>query len=328
MGRFINKKIVYLDADEEDREFFTGERLQRLKNMGSYEIYYGRPQSVSEYTDRIGSAEAIILRWHLPLEALKSASNLKIVSCMGIDFAEFIDIYEAANLGVTVCNTPGYGDDAIAEHALALMLAASRNLINLDAHLRAGIWDQSFQGIQLRGKQIGIVGFGSIGQRFTSLVQSLGMNVLVWTRNKAAWQEQIPGIRFVTLEELLKNSDFISIHLALTPETRGLFGKQLFSKVKPGAILVNTSRGKLIDEDSLVTALNTGRLKAAGLDVYSKEPILQTHPLCRLPNVVLTPHVAFNTIEANRNLHDMAINNLLCYFQGNPINVVAHPEVR
>jgi D-3-phosphoglycerate dehydrogenase len=205
------------------------------------------------------------------------------------------------------------------------MLAAARNVCRLDRDLRAGRWNQSVPALELRGKHVGLVGFGGIGARFAALAKGIGMHVRAWTRNPDPQRAREHGVEFTDLETILRESDVLSVHAALTPETEGLLDARALSRTRPGVIVVNTARGEIIDEDALLTALRSGHVAAAGLDVYHEEPLSADHPFLALDNVLLTPHVAFNTPEATLALLDITIDNIVSYFRGTPTNVVAAP---
>jgi len=175
---------------------------------------------------------------------------------------------------------------------------------------------------------VGLVGFGGIGARFAALAKGIGMNVRAWTRNPDPPRAREHGIEFVDLETILRDSDVLSVHVALTPETEGLLDARALSLTKSGVIVVNTARGEIIDEDALLAALRSGHVATAGLDVYHAEPLSGDHPLLALDNVLLTPHVAFNTPEATHSLLDITIDNIVSYFRGTPENVVAAPGKR
>lgn len=318
----VKRKIVYPDASDDSRELLVGERLERLQALGEFTVHYGKPQDVSAFNARIGDANAVLLGWGLPQEAIRDAPNLEVISFTGIGVSSFVDLSLAGERGITVCNAPGYGDNAVAEHALALMLAAARQIAIADRELRADFWNQTRTGIELRGKQAGLIGFGGIGQRFAELALSLGMTVKVWTRNPDRERAERRGVEFVELDALLASSDVVSVHVALTAQTEKLLGKREFSLMKPGAILVNTARGQIVDENALCDELRNGGLHSAGLDVFAQEPLPVNHQLVGLDNVVLSPHIAYNTPQATEALYDIAIDNLVAYFEGTPVNIV------
>jgi D-3-phosphoglycerate dehydrogenase len=253
---------------------------------------------------------------------MRQCRTLRAVSFTGAGVENFVDLDLATELGITVMNTPHYGDNAVAEHTLALLFALVRRIPKHHFNLVHGIWDQSEQGTELRGKTIGIIGFGGIGRRVAYLSSCLGMKVLCWTRKPDPGRGRV---EFVSLEELLRQSDIISLHLALTPETRGIIGKKEIGLIKRGAYLINTARAELVDSEALIEALRTKHLAGAAFDVYEREPLPADSPLLSLDNVVLTPHVGFNTPEATKRIIEIAVENLINFARGVPTNVVSRP---
>ena len=318
-------KIVYPDAGENLDEELSEASRRKLEALGGLAVHYGRPSSHEEYRRRIGDARAVLLGWDLPAEVMLAAPALELVVFTGIGVARFVDLPRAAAKGITVCNCPGYSDNTVAEHALALLLAAARHLPRLDADLRAGRWNQSSMGMELRGRKLGIVGFGGIGRRFAALARALGMQVVAWTRHPDPERARAAGVEFLPLERLLAECDVVSLHVAGTPETEGMIDAAAIARMKPGALFVNTARGELVDEAALIEALRRRRIRAAGIDVYREEPLPPSHPFLGLDNVVLSPHVAYNTPEAAIALHDIAVECLVRYFSGHPVHVVAAP---
>jgi D-3-phosphoglycerate dehydrogenase len=221
-----------------------------------------------------------------------------------------------------VCNTPGYADRTVAEHALALLLASTRRLPRLDREVRSGGWGR-IQGIELTGKRLGVIGFGGIGRRMAELGRGIGMDVVAWTRHPERYPEA--GVPLVPLETLLETSQAVSIHVALGPDTEGLIDAAALARLPPGAILVNTARGAVVDEPALVAALASGRLGGAGLDVFATEPLPPDHPLATLDRVVLSPHAAYATPEASAEIMELAVGNIERYVAGDPRHVVAAP---
>jgi len=201
----------------------------------------------------------------------------------------------------------------------------ARHVPQLDTDLRNGRWNQSLDGMELGGKQLGIIGFGGIGRRVSELARAFGMTVKVWTRNPSEARAHEHGVEFVSLNDLLQTSDVISLHVALTDDTKNLINVTNIQQMKPGSILINTARGEIVDEAALVDALKERHLKAAGLDVYHQDPLPANHPLLALDNVVLSPHVAYNTPEAGDAIYEIAVENIVKYYEGNPINIVAAP---
>ncbi len=317
--------IVFADADPPQVPLMVGARLARVEALGAFSVYEGFAANAADYEARIAGATAIMIGWELPVEVMRKAPRLEVISFLGTGAANNIDLPEAAARGITVCNTPGYGDNAVAEHALALLFAVARDIPRLDRTLRTEGWNQLDPGFELRGKKLGLIGLGGIGSRMAELATALGMEVLAWTRNPSPERAKRAGVTFAPLEAVLAESDVISLHLLLTPETQNLLGAAELDCMKPGAVFINTARAELVDEAALIARLRAGRIAAAGIDVYLKEPLPSNHPLLDLDNVVATPHVGFNTPEATIALVDMGIDNLVQYFAGNPINVVVAP---
>jgi D-3-phosphoglycerate dehydrogenase len=320
-------RIVYPDANQHIGALMTGARLERIEEAGQFTAHVGRPENDQQFIERIGDANALMLGWGLPVDVMSAAPNLELIAFVGIGAGNFVDLAAAVGRGITVCNTPGYADNTVAEHALAMMLATARHLRRLDRDLRNGRWNQSAAGLELRGKKLGLVGFGGIGARFAALARGIGMTVRAWTRNPSPERARQHGIEFTDLDFILRDSDVLSLHAALTPETERLLDSRALALTKPGVTIINTARGEIIEENALLTALRSGHVAAAGLDVYHQEPLPSDHPLLTLDNVLLTPHVAFNTPEATHALLDISVDNIVHYYRGDPINVVAAPAM-
>ena len=240
---------------------------------------------------------------YMPTELVAQCKRLKHIVFLGTGAASYMNIDELkARCGVTVHTIKGYGDVAVAEHAIALMLAAARDVARMDRDVRAGTWTPQ-EGVQLNGKTLGVIGLGGIGTEVARLGAGLGMRVAAYNRTP----RQIPGVAMVDIDTLLAGSDVVSMNLVLNDGTRGFLSKERIARMKPGAILVNTARGALIDEDALIAALKSGHIRHAGLDVFHAEPLKSDHALAQLPNVTLTSHAAFRTLEASMTLLRRAI---------------------
>jgi D-3-phosphoglycerate dehydrogenase len=214
-----------------------------------------------------------------------------------------MNIAELKDLGITVHIIKGYGDTAVAEHTIALMFDCARDIARMDRTLRAGTW-KPLEGIQLLGKTLGVIGLGGIGSETARIAKGIGMKVIAYNRTRRA-DAPVP---LVDLDELLSTSDVVSLNLVLSDETRGFLSAQRIARMKPGAILINTARGALIDEDAMMAALRSGHIRQAGLDVYHSEPLKADHPLTRMENVTLSAHAAFRTLEASMTLLRRAID--------------------
>ena len=238
---------------------------------------------------------------YMPTELVAQCPALKHVVFLGTGAASYMNVDELKSRGVSVHTIKGYGDTAVAEHTIALMFAAARDVARMDREVRAGTWTPQ-EGVQLFGKTLGVIGLGGIGSEVARIGRGIGMHVIGWNRTRRA------GVPLVELDTLLARADVVSINLVLNEETRGFLGKERIARMKPGAILVNTARGALVDEAALIEALNSGHIRHAGLDVFQAEPLKADHPLAKLANVTLTSHAAFRTLEASMTLLRRAID--------------------
>ncbi len=238
---------------------------------------------------------------YLPTELVERCDALKHVVFLGSGPASYMDVAALQERGIAVHTIRNYGDTAVAEHAIALMLAACRDIARMDREVRSGTW-VTHEGVQLSGKTLGVIGLGGIGREVVRLGRGLGLKVIAWNRTAH------PGDPLVALDELLARADLISLNVSLNEDTRGMIGPAQFARMKPGVILVNTARAGLVDEAALLAALRSGRIRHAGLDVFHHEPLASDHPLARMDNVTLTAHAAFRTPEASLTLLRRAID--------------------
>jgi D-3-phosphoglycerate dehydrogenase len=244
-----------------------------------------------------GAAIAIVDHTYLPTEIAQQCAGLKHVVFLGTGARSYMNIEELAALGITVHLIRGYGDTAVAEATIALMWAAARNLALMDRDMRDGRWVRE-DGMQLTGKTLGLIGFGGIGAEVARIAAGSGMQVIAWNRTP----KSLPGVTFVDLDTLLRDSHVVSLHLLLDDATRGFLSRERIAAMRPGAILVNTARAGLTDEAAMIDALQSGHLRHAALDVFEIEPLPADHPLTTLSNVTLSAHSAFRTPEASDNL--------------------------
>jgi len=270
------------------------------------EIHVGDP--TGDELVRLCAGRSHILNDHsrFTVEILERCPDLRCIVFLGTGAASFIDLDAAERLGIRVRSYKGYGDRSVAEHAFALMLAAAHRIAEMDRDVRAGLF-QPKNSIELLGKTVGVIGTGGIGREMVRLCAGIGMKVLAWNRSG------VPGdlpCEAVGLDELLRRSDVVSVHLALNEYTRGLLDRDKLALLKPGAIFVNTARGAIVDEAALVEALREGRIAHAALDVFTEEPLPAESPLRALSNTTLTPHAGFMTREASVNLLRMALEIL------------------
>ena len=287
--------------------------FQKLSQAGEVQHFDTLPGSEAELIRRMQSADiAINIRAssHFTKSVFERCPGLRMLSLWGTG-TDDVDLRSAEALGVTVTNTPGVSAASVAEHALALMLALARGIPAQDAAVRQGSWPRG-AGTELYGKTLGIVGLGAIGSRFARIAQGIGMRVIAWTMGP----DQAPGFERVDLDELLRASDVVSIHLRLSPQSEGFIGRRELSLMKPTAILVNTARGAIVDEAALLDVLSRRAIFGAGLDVFAHEPLAPGHPLTKLSNVVLTPHSAGITPEALEAGLQLAVENVRYFLRG------------
>ncbi len=315
-------KIVCPDGSMTDRQSLSAELEERLQELGSFTWFYGRPETSEVFLERVGDADGILLIWGIPPEVLGSCPRLRIVSFAGADPRKFIDLPLATSKGIVVTNTPHYGNHAVAEHTMALVLSCAKRITGFNGLLHQGVWEHSGYNMELWGRTLGLVGLGGIGGEVARLAQAFGMQVLCWTRQATPERARTHGVKFVTLRELFEQSDVVSLHVTHTPETERLITRELLELLKPGVIFVNTARAELVDNQALAELLEKKKLGGVGLDVYDVEPIGRDNPFLRMENVVLTPHVAFYTAEANYNILKIGVDNLVAFFTGHPQNVV------
>ena len=277
------------------------------------------PATEERLIERIATAEVVInirSSTRFTENVFEQCPDLRLLSLWGTG-TDNVDLAAAARHGVTVTNTPGVSAISIAEHALTLMLAVARRILLLDAEVRQGGWPRG-NAAQMHGKTLGIIGLGAVGRRFAGLGAGIGMRVIAWTMHP----DPALGFELVSLDDLLRSSDVVSLHLRLSAETRGFIGKREFEKMKSSAIFINTARGPIVDEPALIEALAARRIAGAGLDVFEVEPLPVGHPLSLLDNVVLTPHCAGVTPEALEAGLELSITNIWNFLEGRPTNVV------
>jgi D-3-phosphoglycerate dehydrogenase len=300
---------------------------ERAKKLGDVAVFSERgADAEQELIRRIGRAEiAINIRAHARFsEAVFAACPALKMVCVWGTGTDNIDLNAAGMRGVTVCNTPGVNAFAVAEHALALMLAVARRVPTLDAEMRKGKWPRELH-TQLVGKTLGVFGMGTIGARVAALGKAIGMDVLGWSALGQEARIRAAGATPAAKDEILAKADVISLHVRLSTDTRGFIGRKELGMMKPTAILVNTGRGALVDLDALMGALKERKILGAGLDVFHQEPLAPDDPILSLPNVVLSPHNGGQTPEVIRDGLLRAVENVEHYLQGKPRDVVVAP---
>ena len=316
-------KIVVLDKPREN----PGEiDWSALYELGEIEMNERVPQN--EALAHIKDADIVMLnKTNLTEDMLKQCNNLKMISVIATGY-NTVDVAAAKKLGIPVSNVPSYGTEGIGQHAFALLMEITNHVAYHDAEVRKGrkagpedwcFWD--YPSIELENKTMGIVGAGRIGQIMARGAQAFGMKVLAYDTYKNPALES-DTFKYCNLDELLKNSDVISLHCPLFPETENMINAESIAKMKDGVILINNSRGALVDEQALADALNSGKIYAAGLDTVRNEPIREDNPLLKAKNCFITPHISWTAVEGRQRLATYAIDNVKAFLDGNPKNIV------
>lgn len=298
-----------------------------LAVLGDLKVY-DRTEA-SHIVERIGDAELILTnKTPISADTMKACKKLRYVGVLATGF-NIVDVAAAKAAGIVVTNIPTYGTDAVAQFAFALLLEVCHHVGHHAQTVRDGEWTKCpdfcywhHPLIELAGKTMGLIGFGRIGQRTGEIARAFGMKVLAFDEypNKAFEKD---GISYTTLDRLLAESDVVSLHCPLTDKNKGMINRDSIAKMKAGAILINTSRGPLVDEAALAAALDSGKLAAAAVDVVSTEPIKADNPLLKARNALVTPHIAWAPKEARSRLMDIAVDNLRAFVAGAPKNVVS-----
>lgn len=298
-----------------------------LAVLGDLKVY-DRTEA-SHIVERIGDAELILTnKTPISADTMKACKKLRYVGVLATGF-NIVDVAAAKAAGIVVTNIPTYGTDAVAQFAFALLLEVCHHVGHHAQTVRDGEWTKCpdfcywhHPLIELAGKTMGLIGFGRIGQRTGEIARAFGMKVLAFDEypNKAFEKD---GISYTTMDRLLAESDVVSLHCPLTDKNKGMINQDSIAKMKDGAILINTSRGPLVDEAALAAALDSGKLAAAAVDVVSTEPIKADNPLLKARNALVTPHIAWAPKEARSRLMDIAVDNLRAFVAGAPKNVVS-----
>lgn len=264
-------------------------------------------------------AVAMRERTRFTAEVLRRLPDLKLLVSTGARNAA-IDVAAATRQGIAVSGT-GYYPEPTAEHTWALILAAARNLPAEERSMRDGGWQRTV-GTDLRGKTLGLLGLGNLGGRVARIGQAFGMDTIAWSQNITPERAAEHGVQAVTKQELFADADVLSVHLVLSDRTQGLVGSAELAAMKPSAILVNTSRGPIINQDALLDTLRRKAIRCAALDVYDIEPLPPDHPFRALPNTVLTPHIGYVTRELYEVFYRDAVEDIAAFQAGQPIRAI------
>jgi glycerate dehydrogenase len=301
-------------------------RWAALEKLGPTMVYDRTPQEL--ILERASGAQAVLVnKVALDADTLRALPHLRYVGLLATGY-DRVDVRVARELGITVTNVPAYGTDSVAQSAIALLLELCHRAGLHSEAVRSGAWSSSKDFcfwlsplVELRGKTLGVVGFGRIGRRTAEIARALGMQILA-SNEVGASSPSLGEFQWALLEELLQAADVVSLHCPLTPETSGMINSERIAQMKPSAFLINTSRGGLVVDQDLADALNDGRLAGAGLDVLSLEPPPPESPLLKAKNCIITPHMAWATREARERLMTTVAENLIAFQEGRPQNVV------
>ena len=320
-------KIVILDGYTENPGDISWAPFEKLGELVVYD--YTAPSEIFERLS--GVSVCLTNKTCFPKEVLEKLPDLKYIGCLSTGF-NVVDVEYCKEHGITVTNIPEYATFATAQMTIALLLEIANKVGHHSDLVHEGVWTKGrdfcfWDGdlTELYGKTLGLFGFGKIASRVSRIASALGMNVLACRRSEITeeMKKADPQVTFVNEETLWKESDVISFHCPLTPATTGLVNAEVIAKMKDGVILLNTSRGPVLDEAAVASALRSGKITALGADVVSVEPIRENNPLLSAPNTYLTPHIAWAPKETRLRLMDVAAGNLSAYLKGSPVNVVS-----
>ncbi|MBQ8506815.1 MAG: D-2-hydroxyacid dehydrogenase [Clostridia bacterium] len=315
-------KIVVLDRPLEKPSELDWSALNAFGEVTIYDR-----SAPGEVIPRIGDAEIVMLNKAIVTEdTFQACPNIRFISVIGTGY-NIVDVEAAARRGIPVANVPSYGTEAISQHAIALLLEITNHIAHHDAEARKlrrtgpndwCFWD--YPSIELAHKTMGIIGLGRIGHTTAAVGMALGMHVIAHDMHP---DPALAGkVEYVPLDDLYARSDVIFLHCPLFPETERMINRESIAKMKDGAILINNSRGALVDEEALAEALHSGKIAAAGIDAITNEPIEADHPFMHAPNLFMTPHISWAALECRRRLKDIAIGNVEAYLRGEPRNIV------
>lgn len=331
-------KVAFFELQDWEKDFFE------KNSQGVYEPVFSDKPATKDNIATVSDAEGLVvfIYSHINKDVLDKLQNLKWIATMSTGF-DHIDIEECKRRGIKVLNVPTYGENTVAEHAFALIFAISRRLIESYERVKEGKFSpEGLTGFDLYEKTLGVVGVGNIGCHSIRIAKGIGMNVLGYKRTPDPKMEQELGFKFVDMDTLLSSSDIITLHLPYSAETHHFISSDQFGKMKDGAVLINTSRGSIIDTEALVKALDSGKVSAAGLDVLEEEPLLaeekallsaeydkealmrtlENHMLLNNPKVIITPHNGFNSKEALQRIMSTTLENIKGCCNGQMQNVV------
>lgn len=299
-----------------DKLYLEDSHIKRLKKVGTLMRFQDDWPDERESIIRAEKATILVSKWvYISPKIIRNAHTLQYAVLAMTGYQDWVDIEAARSCNILVSNVPNFSTEAVAEHAIMLMLTVAKKLNPSFLDVQKGLFnpkDERYRGFELQGKKLGIVGYGNIGKRIAQIARSIGMHVC--SINSSSTR--------IELETLLKQSDIVSLNIPFTPQTSHMICAKELSLLASGAIIINTSRGKVIDEKALINALKSGHIAGAGLDVLEDEPPAKTNQLLTMENVVITPHIAYATGETFVRLADGVVSNIEAFAAGKPINVV------
>lgn len=317
-------KIVILDGycvNPGDRSW------EKLEKLGELTVYDRTPYNDADIIERIGDSEIVVTnKTPISENTLKSCPGIKFITVLATGY-NIVDTAAARARGIGVANIPGYGTDAVAQFAISLLLELCAHVGHHSARVHEGAWNSSPDWcfwdhplIELTGKTIGILGYGRIGKQTGRIAKALGMKVLANSRSKQSGSDDVA--EFTDVDTLIRSCDVIALHCPLFPETREIINKDSIAKMKDGVMIINNSRGQLVNEQDLADALNSGKVAAAGLDVLSSEPVSSDNPLLTAKNCIITPHISWAPVEARQRIIDATCSNITAFLEGRAENIV------
>ncbi len=316
-------KIVILDASALNPGDMSYDCIRQFGDVTLYQ----KTDTEAQAIERIGDSQIVLVN-KVPItrRILDACPNIRLI-CIQATGYNIVDCDACDARGIPVTNVPSYGTAAVAQFTLALMLETCHQIGLHNTSVHQGDWIRSDRfcywltpQMELAGKTLGIYGFGRIGRAVGQLAKAFGMRVLAYSRSQYPEGREIG--EYVDLDTLLRESDFLSLHCPQTPQTEKLINRETLAMMKDGAILINTARGGLLDEEAVAQALVSGKLRAAALDVVSQEPMAEGNPLLSAPNCIITPHIAWAPLESRQRLLDCVVENIRCFLDGKPQNVV------
>jgi len=313
-----------------DYEYTTFAPEQEVLSKIGIDLTFKQCRTEEDVIAECKDADALISQYApLSRKVIESLEKCKVIARYGVGF-NTIDIDAATEMGIVVGNVTDYCLDEVSDHTIALLLSSARKITKLNNAVKSGTWDFNV-GVpifRLRGRTLGLVGFGNIPQTVAKKAQAFGLNVIAYDPFVSEVVAAEMNIKLVTLDELCKQSDYVSIHVPLNKDTEGMISNEQFNKMKKEAFIINTSRGPIIDEKALINALEEGKIAGAGLDVLEVEPIDPNNPLLKMNNVILTPHAAFNSVEAEVELKRKTAQNVADVLSGYYPTYLVNKEVK